>query len=491
MKPIIALFANLVCLPVMAQRDFVLTEQRNAWLTSGNAAALVTLHDSTIAHATLGYSHTGGALRSLSEGRRVDALEADVRSYYRLSPKLVAYGSMTYGYKNATQANGSMFIPTQELMPFDLTDDSSDNAGDKRMETFRINGAIGWTAWRNLSVGAKVAYTAGTYAKHRDLRHSNTLMNLDARLNAFLSLPDNSGIGAGFVYRRRTETMLFKTYGTTDRIYTTLVDYANGYGETEMFGTDGFTDDSRELPLLSEHVGVTAQGAWRRLFLDMTYTHRTGYYGRQSQYTASHEQHRGDALALHLRYDIARSTQLLTWVDLSMTTEQLTSERENYRKTTATDGTAATYYEYFQPTKMADKVQTYGTAAVTAYWKPAGEIFLWHVKGGVDYWTRRQTAYVFPDTYTASRHIIAPFVTARRGILTRHASLWSVQAGCSMLTGSEEQWAANAAVSYEMPVRGTRIRPSLTVGYDFRTATGGDMKNLTRNTLSVTAAATF
>ncbi len=491
MKPTIVLFASLLYLPAMAQRDFMLTQQRNAWLTSGNAAALVTLHDSTIARASVGYAHTGGALRSLSEGRRVNALEADVRSYYRLSPKLVAYGSMTYSYTNATQANGSMFIPTQELMPFDLVDDSSDNAGDKRMETFHINGAIGWTAWRNFSIGAKVDYTAGTYAKHRDLRHSNTLMDLDARLNGFLALPKNSGVGAGFIYRRRTETMLFKTYGTTDQIYTTLVDYANGYGETEMFGTDGFTDDSRELPLLSEYVGFSTQGAWQRLFVDMSYTHRTGYYGRQSQYSASHEQHRGDAFDLHLRYDIARSTQLQTWIDLRMATERLTAERENYRKTTATDGTAATYYEYFEPTKMADKSQTYGTAAVTAYWKPAGEIFLWHVKGGVDYWGRRQTAYVFPDTHTANRHIVAPFVTARHGILTHNSSLWSVLLGCSMLTGSEEQLAAKAAVSYEMPIRGTRIRPSLTVGYDFRTATGGEMKNLTRNTLSVTAAATF
>ncbi len=491
MKPIIVLFVNMLCMPVMAQRDYVLTEQRNAWLTSGNAAALVTLSDSTIAHASIGYSHTGGALRSISEGRRVDHLHADVRSYYRLSPKIVAYGSMTYGYRNGTQANGSMLIPTMELMPFDLVDDNADNAGDKRMETFHIDGAIGWTAWRNLSIGARVDYTAGTYAKHRDLRHTNTLMALDARLNAHLALPHNSGVGAGFVYRRRTETMLFKTYGTTDRIYTSLVDYANGYGETEMFGTDGFTNSDRELPLLSEYVGFTAQGAWDRLFLDMTYTHRTGYYGRQSQYTASHEQHQGDILSLHLRYDMARNAQRLIWIDLTMNTEKLTAKRENYRKTTATDGTAATYYEYFEPTKMSDKAQTYGTATVTAYWKPAGEIFLWHVKGGVDYWTRSQTAYVFPDTYTAKPHIIAPFVTARHGILTHNASLWSAQVGCSLLTGTTEQWTANAALSYEMPIRGTRIRPSLTVGYNFRTAYSGDMKGLTRNTIIITAGATF
>lgn len=44
------------------------------------------------------------------------------------------------------------------------------------------------------------------------------------------------------VYSRRTEAMQFKTYGTTDQIYYTLIDYANHHGEREAFGTEGFTD---------------------------------------------------------------------------------------------------------------------------------------------------------------------------------------------------------------------------------------------------------
>ena len=48
MRPIIVLFVSMLCLPAMAQRDFKLTEQRNVWLASGNAAALTTFGDSTI-----------------------------------------------------------------------------------------------------------------------------------------------------------------------------------------------------------------------------------------------------------------------------------------------------------------------------------------------------------------------------------------------------------------------------------------------------------
>ena len=306
MKLKIVLFANLLCLPAMAQRDFRLTEQRNVWLTSDNAAALTSFDDSTIAHATLSYRHDEGKLHTMSEGKRQDAYDADVQSYCRLSADVVAYGRATYSRHNISDAAGSMLMPTMQLKPFDLVETNDDNAGNKSMETFCINGAIGWRAWRRLAVGARLNYTAGTYAKQRDLRHSNTLTDMDVRTDAFLALPHNSSIGVGLVYNRRIEAMQFKTYGTTDQIYYTLIDYANRHGERETLGTEGFTDSKNRLPLLSEHIGVTAQAKYDRLFADITYSHRTGYYGRKSQYSASHEQHHGDCLAMHLRYDMTQ-----------------------------------------------------------------------------------------------------------------------------------------------------------------------------------------
>lgn len=502
MKPISVLFVSMLCLPAMAQRDFQLTQQRNPWLTSGNAAALTTYSDSTIAHATLYYTHDDGRRQRLSNGfdqtfpngfgqtllngKRQERYGADVQSFYRLSPHIVTYGRAAYQNTSVTEATGSMLFPTSQLMPFDLVEDDDSNAGDKRMERFNIDGAIGVQLTRHMALGAQLNYTTGTYAKHRDLRHSNTLMDLDARLNAFIQLPHNSGVGLGVLYHRSTETMLFKTYGTTDRIYTTLIDYANGWGERETFGTEGFTDSKNELPLLSEYVGVTAQGAYNRLFATATYAHRTGYYGRKSQYSASHARHHGDGFALHLRYDVARQAQRLLWIDARMTTERLTTERENYRRTTATNGTAASYYEYFEPTKMADKAQTDGSLNVNAYWKPATDIFLWHMAGGIGYWVRRQTAYVFTEAHTATPHVMAPYVLARRGWMARHRSVWWAQVQGQAFVGSHEGLTAGASFSYEMPLRGTKLRPCLALNYCFSRVSGA-----TRNSLGLTASATF
>ena len=501
MKPIIVHYdkvflvnlflVSLFCLPVRAQRDYELSERRNPWLTSGSAAALTTFDEQTIAHANLSYSHVGGALRSLSEGRRINDFSADVRSYYRLTKDVVAYGSMTYNNFNGSKMAGSMLMPTTELKPFDLIGDSADIAGDKHAESFNIVGSIGWQCLPALSIGAKVDYTTATYAKHRDLRHSNTLMDLNARFNALWTFCGANGVGAGFVYRRRTETINFDTYGTTDRVYATLVDYANGYGETEIYGVNGFTDDTNELPLVSNYYGATMQGRLGPLFADATYLHRTGYYGRKSQYTASHERHHGDGLKLHLRYDLLHAPAHLLWIDASMMTEKLTAERENYRRMTTQNSNAANYYEYYEPTKMSDKAQTTVDAAATAYWNPAGEIFLWYLRGGINYWNRHQTAYLYPEMYTTKPHVLAPFAEARRRFLTHDSSLISIEAGTTMLTGTVEQVAAHAAVGYEFPIQDTKVRPEVSLRYDFRKATGGEMKGLTRNTWTLNIKATF
>lgn len=400
----------------------------------------------------------------------------------------MAYGSITYSNAHGTQMAGSMLYPTEELMPFDIFEDSVDNAGSKQSETFRITGAIGWNAFRDVAIGARVDFLAGNYAKHRDLRHSNTLMDLRAGMN-ILYRP--WGIGAGFLYRRSTETLRFKTYGTTDRVYKTLIDYANHYGEIETFGENGFTDSNQESPLFSEYAGATAQWEWKGMFIDMAWQHRTGYYGKQSQYTVSHAQHSGDIFSAHLRYDLPNTEARLWWMDMTVNTEKLTADRKNYRQVKAPDNASLLYYDYYEPTKMSDKAQTDATIAVSGYWKPAGEIFLWHVNSGLEYADSKQTAYRYPESLTVKTHTLTPFVTLRRGFLFHDTSLLSAQAGCAMVFGSTEQMAAHAKVSYEMPLRNTAIRPALSIKYDYRTATGGDMKGLSRHSLMAAAEVTF
>lgn len=488
MKLKTVLFANLLCLPAIAQRDYQLVENRNVWLTSGNAAALTTFADSTIAAADVSYQYDGGSLRTRSQGKHQNTYGAGARSYCRLSESAVAHGSIAYGNKYGTQMAGSMLMPRAELMPFDIIEESEETAGSKQCETFNIAGAIGWNTASGMAIGAKADFLAGNYAKHRDLRHSNTMMNLNTSV-CILYRP--WGIGAGFTYRRNTETVRFKTYGTTDAVYKTLIDYANRHGKVETFGGDGFTDDTQEMPLFSEYTGTEAQWQRHGLFIGATWQHRTGYYGKQSQYTVSQSQHTGDVFTAHMRYDLTDNGRHLWWVDMTLNTEQLTAKRANYRHITASDNATLRYYEYYEPTKMSDKAHTDITITFNGYRKPAGDIFLWHINGGLYCRHDKQTAYLYPETYTAKTRSLTPFVTMRRGLLSGNTALLSAQAGYAMTFGSVEQLAAHARIAYEIPLGKTAVRPSLALRYDYAAGTGGTIKGLSRHSVAIMVEATF
>ncbi|MGN1374929.1 MAG: DUF6850 family outer membrane beta-barrel protein [Prevotella sp.] len=486
----VVLFVNIVCLPIFAQRDFSLVRDRNALLSSGNAAALVTFADSSISKGSVAYRHENGDLRLPSQGRQRNVISADVSSYMRVSPKLVTFGHVSYINDYGTEMSGSMLFPTSELKPFDLIG-SAEDAGSKRAEIINIMGAAGWNVWRKLSVGAKLDYTSGSYAKYKDLRHTNSLMNLYSRADIFYNLSDNNGIGLGFIYRRQTESLRFKTFGTTDVVHTTILDYANGYGETETFGVDGFTDGGQEQPLFSEYTGLSANTKIGPVTLGMTYLHRHGYYGRNTQYAVLYENHSGEQWAYSARMDLLNNHNALLWIDMQLQTVRLSSYRTNYRRVTSQDNSSLTFYEYYEPTKMSDKAQWFGKMNISGYWEPEGSIYMWFAVVGADYFHNKQTAYLYPEIYTSTSHILSPFADIKHSFLFKDKSLLSFNVGGSACFGMQRQWHTKLKASYEIPIRHSDIRPNVSLRYDYHKSMGDDLFKGIRNMFTVELGATF
>ena len=486
----VVLFVNIICLPLLAQRDFSLVRDRNALLSSGNAAALVTFADSSISKGTVSFLHEGGNLRLPTEGQNRNVVSAEVSSFMRVSPSLVTFGHASYTNDYGTEMFGSMFYPSLELRPFDLIS-AEEDAGSKRAELIRIVGAIGWNIWKDLSIGAKIDYTSGSYAKFKDLRHTNALMNLYSRADLFYSLSKSYGIGLGFIYRRQTESLRFKTFGTTDAVYTTLVDYANGYGETETFGVEGFTDGGQEQPLFSEYTGLSANTKVGLVTLGITYLHRHGYYGRKTQYDVLYENHSGDQFAYSARADIVNNRDALLWIDMQLQTERLSSYRSNYRRVTSENNSSLTYYEYYEPTKMSDKAQWSGKINISGYWKPKGDIYLWYAVAGTDYFHNKQTAYLYPNIYTSTSHVLSPYADVKRSLLFKNSSLLSFEVGGSTYFGLLKQLHTTLKTTYEIPIRHTNIRPNVSLRYDYYKSMGETQYTGIRNRLTVELGATF
>ena len=159
-------------------RDFNYVKQSQPWLTSTNAAALTRYQKANISLAEVRGSMAKGDLVDYSQSSNVLQAGAMVESFFRINTHTVVYGRMDYDNFSGKNMLGSVFI-NPERKPFDLSEDSLTNPGNKHRDTYNLVGAVGIDLWRGLAVGAKVDYTAANYAKYKDLRHRNSLMRLN------------------------------------------------------------------------------------------------------------------------------------------------------------------------------------------------------------------------------------------------------------------------------------------------------------------------
>lgn len=488
MKRTIVLLSNfLLFFACFSQRSFELVQDSTFWLTSGNAASLTDMTTRNISNAEMFYNFNAGKLEDCLQGGRNNIFGAEIRSYYRLTSNLVAAGNISYTNNSFTDKAGSMLLPTAELMPFDLTEETDENAGNKRHEHFNVTGAIGWNFYKGLSIGVSADFTAGSYAKFKDLRHTNSLMNLDVRPGLFYSFGTQSGLGGTFVYRRRTETIRFETFGTTDKQFRTLVDYANGIGQIETYGGEGFIDDSHEMPLVSEFIGFAIQGGYKSIFASLTYQNRSGYYGKKTQYTACQSIYHGDYFDCHLRYILPQNRGYLCMFDFSLTSQLLSSYRTNYRKENSKENPSVTYYEYYANTKMSDRASNEARIDFIGYWNPKGEIYLWQAKGAVGYCRQKQTAYLFPYNYTEIQNMVFVELAGRRNIVFKDKYLLWAALKIESRLRFNDYITSYIEAGYEFPIKQTVFRPYISLQYAFSSALNAkECRNYTQITAGIT-----
>ena len=280
-----------------------------------------------------------------------------------------------------------------------------------------LTGAVGIDIAQGYAVGLRVDYTAANYAKYKDLRHKNKLMDLSAAASVYAPLTQWLSLGAAYQYHRRTESVAFSTYGKNDKVYKSLIDYGAFFGRVEQFASSGYTDRSREMPLFEDAHGLSLQGSvapCRQLtaLASFSLSEGDGYYGRKSPYTITFTRHersrRQTALSLCYMPDDGRDRLRL---DMACGLEKLANMAETYREVTNTSG--ANSYDYYDPAETGDKRWDDVSALLTADLGIAEMLPAWTVSLGYSWHRRRQTAFLFPYY---RRQIV------RYGQLTAHAT---------------------------------------------------------------------
>ena len=416
-------------------RDYQFVKQQEAWLTSSNAAGLTRYQSANMAEAEVSVSMGRGGFVNYFESPKTLQLAAGIESFYRISPRTVVYGRMNYDNWTGRDMAGSAFMhlsPLTTLYPFDIVEDSLTNLGRKHRDTYQLTGAVGCQVTSGLAAGLRVDYTAANYAKYKDLRHKNKLMDLTMTAGVTLSPCQLLTIGANYRYHRQTESVTFSTYGKGEKVYKSLIDYGNFIGRVEQFGNYGYTDKSREMPLFDESHGLDIQlelmptTGWS-FYNNFGYSHRKGYYGRRSPYTITYTNHHGNQYSYNARLSYHPTTATLHLLTADIEAEVLQNNAETYRE--MQNETGSNYYEYYDDVKTGDKRLVNTILGYTGHYGIRHELPTWTVRAAVTLMHRKQTAYCYP--YLRRQQLSATSLTAegirhivmRRGVLTIGATV--------------------------------------------------------------------
>ena len=384
-----------VALQSLLLRDYRYVQQSSPWLTHNQAAALTLYNTQNIAEAEIALSHASGKLTGFSGSPSLTTLQANIESYYRINPRTVVYGAISYDNQSGSDMTGSVFM--QRRLPFDIVEDSLTNTGRKHRDTYHLTGGCGYDIYNGYSIGFKADYTAANYAKYKDLRHKNKLMDLQLTAGLFAPFTPWLNVGLDYTYHRRTESVEFGTYGKGDKVYKSLIDYGAMMGIVEQFGNEGYTDKSNEMPLFEDGHGVGLQFSLSHksfsLFNALSYSHATGYYGRKSPYTITYTDHDRDIFTeqVRLAYD---NGNVKAFLDVRYQSEKLQNRINTFRGLTNQNG--ATHYEYYDATEAADKSWRNLDIDYTMHLGIRHEMPTWTIRAGYHFQQRDVTAYLYP-----------------------------------------------------------------------------------------------
>ena len=438
-------------------RDYSFVKQSNPWLTSSNAAGLTTYKSTNIAEAELGLAYESGGLIDYWQAPKVFQVNASAEAIQRLSSRTVVFGRVSYENFSGRDMAGSAFInPTRK--PFDIVEETTENTGTKHQDTYQLTGAIGVDLWKGISLGGRVDYTAANYAKYKDLRHSNKLMDLRLSIGLMARVLNQLHLGVNYQYHRNTESITFSKYGKEDKVYKSLIAYAAFMGRLEQLGTSGYTEMGREMPLVEDQHGGSLQIVWKpssqwSFHNEFSLAHGTGYYGRKSPYTITFTNHERDLLAYQGTLQYAQASTIHR-LDAQLRTEKLINNNETYRE--LTNSTGAYYYEYYDPVKSADKKWTNLGLCYTAYLKVRQEMPTWMLSAGVDWMQRKVTGILYPYYRTQKLKTTFIHASATRNFLL-HQGVLSTTMNVGYQKGSGSPYQDGI---YQMPSNNQQTPPT-------------------------------
>lgn len=416
--------------------DFEFVRAAEPWFSGYNAAGLYKFSLDNISVAEVLFHKDNGKFINYFHSDNSYQLGASAESFYRLGSKTVLYGKVSYSRFEGKNMGGSCFIDPDNA-PFDLVEYADSTAGTKQMERYHLVGALSFELTEKLRLGGKVDYRAANYAKFKDLRHKNKLMDMSLTLGASYSIGAAVEIGANYFYRRSAEGVELRSYGNKDQQFYSLVGFGAFYGRREIFGDSGYTESNDEKPLFNEFHGGSLQlqlnfSPLMKFFNEFTYKSRDGYYGKRSPSTIVFTGHNSDIFEYDGIFSM-ESARNLHLIRFSAFRENLENNENVYKKEN-TSGNVQNIV-YYGSNKALDRELLDLKLEYTAHLDVADFHPAWILKAGAAFWERSQTASVYPYFRKQTVQTMQFDVSGQRNIFS-NSHIFSIRANAGFGAGN-------------------------------------------------------
>ena len=348
-------------------RDFEYIRSATPWLSSDNAAGLGMLPVNRIANVEAYFHKHNGGLASIELSPDSYEAGASTEAFMTLSEKFYLHGKLEYRNFNGNDMVGPVMM-NPSYNPLNFYESIDKTAGSKNKETYNLTGGFSYSLTDRLSIGALIDYTAADMAKKKDPRFVSKWMDLNLNAGLSYKISDGLALGASFIYRRTLEDLTGNIYGNTDKQYDIFVDYGGFYGTLQMFeGENGYLAQNNPRPMFNNFFGGSVQieaGTDTKVFNEITYLKRSGYYGKKASSSIVYTEHSSD----FIKYSGVLTTGTginMHRVGLELSAEALNGIKNSYR--THTDEGSETVIEYFTPKETLAQLELHGCLSYDGY----------------------------------------------------------------------------------------------------------------------------
>ncbi|TXJ28918.1 MAG: hypothetical protein E6Q24_04380 [Chitinophagaceae bacterium] len=427
--------ARLASQPVdSSYTDLDFLRHSHAWLSSGQATGLQFIPVAKISYASLSARKADGKFKNFYQSDDSYTLNATTESFYRLNQRVVFQGKVDYEYFKGKNMGGSAFVdPYKNAIDIDEYADST--TGQKKMERYLLMGTVSAQLNSRLTLAGSVNYSAANYAKLKDLRHSNKLLDLHAQAGASYRLNSKWMLGASYAFSRRVESVSFNIYGNTNRQYLSLINFGSFYGLSELHSDYGYTSQTTPLTDL-RHTGALQIG-WTikpgvQLFQQVSYQRRSGYYGEKGSASIVYTEHEGHQYSSASIISLAKENSL-QYFRLAVAYEKLENFENVYTAGTAPGGNRV--ITYFGQNRVLNQGKTSLEGEYAVYWNIKNNQPGWILQAIAGYANRDQTVIRYPYYRKQAFNSYDAHLTAKRN-WSGKAFLYTASLGVGYGSGS-------------------------------------------------------